>query len=447
MQKAAHLQTESQADSATPLASSLIVAANQFAAQAIVSPAEEFTELLTDYLNAMLRELDNDLALVLSVSADQQLTEVAGAGAEVDEVLWSQVQACFADPQTKPLVMVDDTQLPQTVVKPQFVDALHQCGIRSILLRALVGRGDLRGVLVLGRRQTTANWSDSTVEALTEVSDIIGSMLAHRRTEHMLEGALRRNRRLSQQLVEIQEQERRRLAQELHDETGQYLAALKSDAALVGRRLPPGDDILRRSAEAVVSTADHIYEVVYGVMGRLCAVDLDDLGLAGALAACVTNSGLENNGVLCQLHTAGELDSLDDTISMTVYRIVQESLTNVSKYAQATEVQINVERAVRTLEDRRSLYRERSQAGAGSAGPEASEQIHIDTLEISIIDNGCGFDDDNVARGGGFGIRGMRERLQALGGSLTITSQPNEGTRVQGKLPLGTSQNRDGGDA
>jgi len=177
-------------------------------------------------------------------------------------------------------------------------------------------------------------------------------------------------------------------------------------------------------------------------MGRLCAVDLDDLGLSGALQACVTNSGLENNGVSCDLITRGDLDSLEDTISMTVYRVVQESLTNVSKYAQATEVEIKVERAIRALEDRRSRGRETSQTSDRSTGSAASDQIHIDSLEISVSDNGCGFSDDGIVQGGGFGIRGMRERLQALGGSLTVSSEPGQGTRVSGMLPLGTSQDK-----
>lgn len=446
MQKVAHSGVVADDSFGQPVAreSNIVAAAHRFAADAIVSPVEEFTRLLTEFLQTLTVQLENDHALVLSVAADPQLAASASTDAAFDEALWGQVEACFASPETDPVIVLNDTLLQQSTVDPAFVEQLQRSGVRSVLLRALVGRGDLRGVLVLGRGQSVGNWSESTIRALAQVSDVIGSMLAHRRTEQMLEGALRRNRRLSQQLVEIQEQERRRLAQELHDETGQYLAALKSDASLVGRRLPPGDDILRRSAEAVVSTADHIYEVVYGVMGRLCAVDLDDLGLSGALQACLINSGLENNGVTCELRTFGELDSLDDTISMTVYRIVQESLTNISKYAQATKVQIRVERAVRTLEDRRSRYRDSSASGAGST---AAEHIHIDTLEISISDNGCGFSDDNTVKGGGFGIRGMRERLQALGGSLTIKSAPGEGTEVLGVLPLGTSPEKNSDDA
>lgn len=423
----------------------LIDSAHRFAAQAIVSPTEQFKQLLRVFLQDLLLETQDDDAIVLSVSSDQPAVTEASAGGGFDDATWHGVESCFGGNATDLVVVITDTEPVESatdvIIDPQLCKRFRERGIRSLLAVALMGRGDLRGVLILARCQSIGEWDDSRLDQLREVSSVIGSVLAHRRTEKLLEGALRRNRRLSQQLVEIQEQERRRLAQELHDETGQYLAALKSDASLVGRRLPPGDDILRRSAEAVVSTADHIYEVVYGVMGRLCAVDLDDLGLTGALEACVTNSGLENNGVNCALSTAGELDSLDDTISMTVYRIVQESLTNISKYADAQNVNVSVERAVKTLDDRRQLYREQSQTTDKTTANASSDQIHIDTLEILVSDDGCGIKDTD-SKGGGFGIRGMRERLQALGGSLNVTSEPGQGTRVRGVLPLGASQDK-----
>jgi len=123
---------------------------------------------------------------------------------------------------------------------------------------------------------------------------------------------------------------------------------------------------------------------------------------------------------------------------MTVYRFVQECLTNVSKYADATRVDISVERVVRTFDDRRHRYRDRSV----TTGPKVSDRIHVDTLEINVRDNGVGMQEDPPRQGGGFGIRGMRERLQALGGSLTVESEPDNGVRIYGVLPLSASSDK-----
>jgi len=411
-------------------------AANEFATKVMVKLAEAFPDLLNDFLTRLVVETQDDDAHVESVKADQAVSAATGEENQHDP-LWSDIESLFADGSNEPII-VKDTQRSDNSISDELNQKLCQAGIRSVLFLPLIGRGDLRGVLILTRNDRSGDWSEATVDELTEVSTVVGSVLAHRRIEGLLEGALRGNRRLSQQLVEIQEQEQRRLAQELHDETGQYLAALMSDAALIGRRIPDGDDILRRSAEAIVTTAEHIYEVVYGVMGRLCAVDLDDLGLDGALQACVTNSGLENKGIKCTLVTTGDLDSLDDTINMTVYRFVQECLTNISKYANATAVNISVERVVRTYEDRRHRYRDRS----ATSGSQPADRIHVDTLEITVEDNGIGMQEGQSEQGGGFGIRGMRERMQALGGNLTVESEPGAGVRVHGVLSLAASQKR-----
>jgi len=253
-----------------PSGSALLDAANRFATQVMVKLAEEFPGILDEFLQQLAVACNDDQASVVSVRADK---EVSGASLATDP-LWSDIESLFADGSSEP-VIVADTHQENAHPDAEWCRQMQQSGIRAALFYPLIGRGDLRGVLILTRRDRPGDWSSDFVSELADVAAVIGSVLAHRRIEGLLEGALRGNRRLSQQLVEIQEQEQRRLAQELHDETGQYLAALMSDATLIGRRIPQGDDILRRSAEAVVTTAEHIYEVVYGVMGRLCAVDID----------------------------------------------------------------------------------------------------------------------------------------------------------------------------
>lgn len=312
--------------------------------------------------------------------------------------------------------------------------------VTAALLVPLVSRGYLSGCLFLERYTGAGRWSRGVIEQLSMLAEIVACSIEHRRTERYLGRMVRENRELNRRLVEIQEKERRRLAQELHDETGQYLAALKTDVSLVAKRAGDDDPILRDSALAVKESASHIYEVVYSVMGRLCAVDLDDLGLEGGLRACVTNSRLESRGVTCSLNIEGDLNGLEDMIQMSIYRVVQESLTNIVKYAEATQVDVSVRRRQRRVEDRRNRYREET--------TERAERtlIKLDEVELSVSDDGKGMEPGRI-EGGGFGIRGMRERMQALGGSLEVESSPGRGTRITGRIHIGATPEAGHNDA
>jgi len=152
-----------------------------------------------------------------------------------------------------------------------------------------------------------------------------------------------------------------------------------------------------------------IYDVVHSMMQRLRPSVLDDLGLVAALQDEIDAWRSRHANIECQFTTTGKLSGLGEAINITVYRIVQESLTNITKHAASNRVIIKLVRD-ESVED---------------GGP---------YVRLSISDNGRGTNPD--MRGRGLGLIGMRERIEALGGCFTIHSSPGEGMRIEASIPL-----------
>ena len=235
--------------------------------------------------------------------------------------------------------------------------------------------------------------------ALPEISRI-GA--AFNRMMDTLQASVTQNRQLAQQLIRVQEEERRSLSRELHDELGQCLTAIHADSVAILNASKAGQPAPRESATAVVQVTRHIMELVRGMLQRLHPETLDSLGLGEALHELVKAWRQRNPEVTCDLHIAAPLDGLGDARNITVYRVVQEALTNVARHAQARRVEVRVRRA--------------------------------GTLTVEVDDDGTGMDIEAPTRG--FGLPGMRERVEALGGTLQMTSRPGRGVTLTVELPL-----------
>jgi two-component system, NarL family, sensor histidine kinase UhpB len=232
-------------------------------------------------------------------------------------------------------------------------------------------------------------------------------LTARRAAEARLSAALAANRQLAQEHLRVQEAERQRLARELHDELGQYLNAIKVDA--VALRAP--DLTNERSAAAgrqIVQSVDHVHAAVGDMIRRLRPVGLDDLGLAAALEACVDGWRDRLPDVRFDLALHGDLDSLGEAHNLAVYRLVQEGLTNAIRHSGADHVAVSVRRV---------------------EGPGAPAHI-----VLRIADAGRGASPQVLQRG--FGLRGMQERAELLGGSLSVDTAPGAGFAVSASLPL-----------
>jgi signal transduction histidine kinase len=213
-----------------------------------------------------------------------------------------------------------------------------------------------------------------------------------------------RRSRLLKGVLSAQEDERRRIARELHDETTQQLTALALQIDMAQRG---GARASLVPARALVNTMiDGLHRVIYDLRPSV----LDDLGLLPAIRS-YGRTHLEANGIAVHYEGPDELqEPLEPEATTAIYRIVQEALANVLRHAQAEAVQI---------------------ACAVDKG----------VLTIEIEDDGAGFDPRTVSRprasGQGLGLLGMRERLSLLGGRLAIDAAPGAGTRVTITLPLG----------
>jgi signal transduction histidine kinase len=219
-----------------------------------------------------------------------------------------------------------------------------------------------------------------------------------RRTEH----AEQELRRLSQQLVKAQEEERKSISRELHDQVGQMLTALRMELgdleqlnAGAGEKFQAGVRETKRLAE---QTMHLVRDLAMGLRPSM----LDDLGLAPALEWQAREFS-RRSGVPVDLEMDGALDKLPDNHRACVYRVVQETLTNCARHAHAKHVRVAIH------------------------GSESQ-------LSLAIQDDGKGFAPED--RSGGLGLIGIEERVRELGGSVAIFSQPQKGTLIRVGIPL-----------
>lgn len=221
---------------------------------------------------------------------------------------------------------------------------------------------------------------------------------------NVLAGELQRaevvENRLRLAAIGAQEQERRHLARELHDEFGQSLTAIK--ALSVAEQSSSGHQALDDRL-SIVRLCDHLHDVLRGLMRRLRPAVLDEFGLTSALQHMVDDWNEIDENVFCSLSIQGDLGDCDDAVSLAIYRMIQECLTNTHKYASASEVAVVINR-------------------------QASQ------IEMRYCDNGVGYRIDSATDG--YGLRGLRERARALDGSLSLTSSPGHGFELVCILPL-----------
>ncbi|MFN2491654.1 MAG: PAS domain S-box protein [Pyrinomonadaceae bacterium] len=236
--------------------------------------------------------------------------------------------------------------------------------------------------------------------ALSEMNSVLQEEVRERRR---IEGE---RLELLRRIVFAQEDERRRIAREIHDEFGQQLTVLKFKLDAVkegcGENEKLGDqvDALQTLARQLDADVDHM-------VWEMRPTALDDLGLQAALSSYVQNWA-ENLGVPVQLHASGmDGERLTPEIETALYRIAQEALNNIAKHARASEVAIVLER-------------------------------RADQVSLIIEDDGIGFDSQKVlgARDNGLGLVGLRERAALFGGTVEIESQPEKGATVVVRIPV-----------
>lgn len=209
------------------------------------------------------------------------------------------------------------------------------------------------------------------------------------------------NQRLLQESLSLQEEERRVIARELHDELGQCLSAIKADAFSIIS--PEQSPAINASARAIADTAGYVYGLVKDMIRRLRPAALDELGLIAALQQSLAEWQSRYPQTQVDFQTKGDFSQLNAAFSIHLYRIIQEALTNVAKHAAAQHLNIQL--------------------------------IHnTQQIDLKIKDDGEGF--DITCPHQGLGLLGIRERVEALNGQVEIHNTPQQGTVLKLRLPL-----------
>ena len=231
---------------------------------------------------------------------------------------------------------------------------------------------------------------------------ILRDITVRKQAEDALRQSQRELRELSARVVEAREEEKAHIARELHDELGQLLTALKMDLGWLRERLPDAE-LARRAAE-MGGLLDRTVSATRRIMADLRPMMLDDLGLGDA-AAWLVDDFARRSGIACRIELAEDLQDISKAVATGVYRAIQESLTNIARHAGAKNAWVNL-----TMDD-----------GA---------------LQVEVEDDGRGIAAADLAKARSLGLRGMRERMSFLGGTLEIGRAPRGGTRLRLRVPL-----------
>lgn len=236
--------------------------------------------------------------------------------------------------------------------------------------------------------------------AFNRMAAALQDKVAAERAAREAEARLQERHELARAVEQRLEEERRLIAHELHDEFGQSVTAIRSLAQAIAAG---GDARAAQAARLISSEAARLYDAMHGLIPRLAPLTLDSLGLAATVETLVSDWRQRHPTVQLTLQQTVP-DGLGASVALTVYRVVQEGLINALRHARPTRVSITLR-------------------GDGTR------------LAVAVEDDGVGLPAD-WARAGRFGLRGLRERVQQLGGTLTVANRAEGGVRLAAEIPL-----------
>lgn len=295
--------------------------------------------------------------------------------------------------------------IPNIAASSNLEDQPDNEHIRNWLIVPIIADEKVIGLVEMGKAGTGLFSQEHTIWAEALVSQAAVA-IQNAWLFEQVRSSSERLQSLTRRLVEVQENERHHIARELHDEAGQVLSSLKLKLIRLDHD-PDCPQHVRQRLLELEGMADGVLEDLHRLAMDLRPASLDHLGLVAALEQLAGN--LRSEQIAVQFKALGFTgERISPTLETTLYRIVQEALTNVVRYAQASNVGILLER------------------GMGK-------------VRVFVEDDGVGFDPELVERGYRLGLVGMRERAEMLAGSLTIESTPGLGTSVIVEVPDGDS--------
>lgn len=316
-----------------------------------------------------------------------------------------------ADQAGEPLVVEDTSRYARGAKAALLADKM-----RSMVRVPFKSSGGLLGIICLGSG-SDRNFSDAKIELLNSVGNQIAAAVQNARLYRELQRKERMRGELLQKVITAQEEERKRIARELHDQTSQALAALMVAVGTAATQSAEGVDVsesLARMRALAVDTLEEVHRLIFDLRPTL----LDDLGLMAAMR-WYAETRLGEAGVKVRVELAGEERRLAPQMETALYRVVQEAVNNVANHSGAQNFTLTF-------------------------------VLKTDSVTIMMIDDGWGFDMAELARSRdrkrGLGLMGMKERVELLGGTFAVYSELGGGTKITIDVPLVEQENTADGD-
>jgi signal transduction histidine kinase len=223
------------------------------------------------------------------------------------------------------------------------------------------------------------------------------------KAQKLLEKSYKDIRRLATHLTQVREEERKRIGREIHDELGQRLTAIKMDVAWIDKKTTDEKSPIKNNLKNIIALLDGTNQSVRRILTELSPGIIDNDGLPDAIAR-LNNQFTTTTGILIEFTTGVPAINLSQQIANCIFRVYQESLTNIMRYAAADKVVTSL-------------------------------NITAGNIIVTIEDNGKGFDTQAVQTKKSFGILGMRERVLSQNGEFELHSEKTKGTKIKITLP------------
>jgi len=282
------------------------------------------------------------------------------------------------------------------------IDALTGLTTRSLLAVPLTFNGTVTGVLETINK-VGGDLTGHDLEMLTAIASSAAIAIENARLFEEVRSTRELLRGLASHQQVAREEERARMAREIHDEFGQALTALKMDSVWLAKRLPKGQPVLRQKVDSMLELIDGTIQMVRRIATELRPGLLDDLGLAAAIEWQAQDFA-ERTGIESELRLSDANIVLDRDLTTAVFRIFQETLTNIIRHAEATQIRVE-------LDDR------------------------LNELVLIVQDNGKGITKGQISDHTSLGLIGMRERARFWGGDVEFRGTPGQGTTVTVRIP------------
>lgn len=305
--------------------------------------------------------------------------------------------------QTGEAIVLEDLSTDARAAYTDLISAEGLLGFASVPLRS---KNKVLGVLNIAERGTK-KFSPDDIRLLEGIAGQIATTIENVRLHQELQHKDEVRGELLRQIMSIQEEERKRIARELHDETSQVLTSLTANLEVVSSMLSTDQEDIRtklREAQALsISALEEIHRLIYELRPSL----LDDLGLVTATRWLAENN-LQAAGIKVNLKTSGRVRRLDPQVEITLFRVIQEAIYNITRHAKAKNVNIEM-------------------------------HFKKNDIRVYVRDDGIGFDVEKAIRPKdrprGWGLLGMMERVELMNGTFNIQSHPGGGTEINLEIP------------